>query len=186
MDHMEQTISVMSGALESTEEEKENENNKVAVETVNGNIYPIGTTQNDTPQTEGGASDVPGQKPASEGANNGLPQEEPSADVPQNNGVPQSIAEGELSQNVPQSNESPQGEPEGQQAGDTSQNSEEPQGDNVQSYRSQGYYIVQQGDSLRGICYKIYRDYSMIQALCEANAIEDQDYIWVGQKIILP
>lgn len=186
MDHMEQTISVMSGALESTEEEKENENNKVAVETVNGNIYPIGTTQNDTPQTEGGASDVPGQKPASEGANNGLPQEEPSADVPQNNGVPQSIAEGELSQNVPQSNESPQGEPEGQQAGDTSQNSEAPQGDNVQSYRSQGYYIVQQGDSLRGICYKIYRDYSMIQALCEANAIEDQDYIWVGQKIILP
>lgn len=52
--------------------------------------------------------------------------------------------------------------------------------------RAQGYYIVQPGDSLEEICYKIYETYAVLDALCEKNAIEDQDTIYAGQKIILP
>lgn len=56
----------------------------------------------------------------------------------------------------------------------------------VQTYLSQGYYIVQQGDSLVGICKKIYQTTAMMDKLCEVNGIENQDEIYAGQKLILP
>ena len=56
----------------------------------------------------------------------------------------------------------------------------------AETFRAQGYYVVKQGDSLRQICYKIYETYGMMDKLCEANGIDDQDFIYVGQKIVLP
>lgn len=56
----------------------------------------------------------------------------------------------------------------------------------AQTYLSQGYYTVQQGDSLVGICKKIYQTTAMMDKLCEVNGIEDQDEIYAGQKLILP
>ena len=66
---------------------------------------------------------------------------------------------------------------------------EEPKGDSqgeADAYLAQGYYIVQRGDSLRKICYRIYQTDTMMDELCEANGIEDMDTIYVGQKILLP
>ena len=54
------------------------------------------------------------------------------------------------------------------------------------TYLSQGYYIVQAGDSLAGICRKIYHTAAMMDELCELNDIEDADAIFVGQRLILP
>lgn len=56
----------------------------------------------------------------------------------------------------------------------------------AQTYLSQGYYIVQQGDSLVGICKKIYQTTAMMDKLCEVNEIENQNEIYAGQKLILP
>lgn len=56
----------------------------------------------------------------------------------------------------------------------------------AQTYLSQGYYTVQQGDSLVGICKKIYQTTAMMDKLCEVNGIENQDEIYAGQKLILP
>lgn len=56
----------------------------------------------------------------------------------------------------------------------------------AQVYLAQGYYIVQKGDSLVGICKKIYQTTAMMDKLCEVNGIEDQDAIYAGQKLILP
>lgn len=56
----------------------------------------------------------------------------------------------------------------------------------AQTYLNQGYYIVQKGDSLVGICKKIYQTTAMMDKLCEANEIEDADAIYAGQKLILP
>jgi len=56
----------------------------------------------------------------------------------------------------------------------------------VESYLSQGYYVVQAGDNLAGICRKIYRTTAMMEALCEANGIEDPDAIFAGQRLVLP
>ena len=56
----------------------------------------------------------------------------------------------------------------------------------AQTYLKQGYYIVQKGDSLVGICRKIYQTTAMMEKLCEANNIEDMDAIYAGQYLTLP
>lgn len=48
------------------------------------------------------------------------------------------------------------------------------------------YYTVQAGDTLNTICLGIYHSKDMVQALKEANGIEDGDKILVGQKLLLP
>lgn len=56
----------------------------------------------------------------------------------------------------------------------------------AESYLKQGYYVVQSGDNLAGICRKIYHTTAMMNALCAANDIEDPDAIFAGQKLVLP
>lgn len=55
-----------------------------------------------------------------------------------------------------------------------------------EKYLSQGYYIVQAGDSLAGICRKIYHTTAMMDELCEINDIDDPDAIFAGQRLSLP
>lgn len=56
----------------------------------------------------------------------------------------------------------------------------------AQTYLNQGYYVVQKGDSLVGICKKIYQTTAMLDKLCEVNGIEDEDSIYAGQYLTLP
>ena len=56
----------------------------------------------------------------------------------------------------------------------------------AQMYLSQGYYDVQKGDSLVGICRKIYQTTAMLDKLCEVNGIKDENAIYAGQRLILP
>lgn len=53
-------------------------------------------------------------------------------------------------------------------------------------YLSQGYYIVQKGDSLVGICRKVYNTTAMMDKLCETNGIDNPDAIYEGQYLTLP
>jgi len=55
-----------------------------------------------------------------------------------------------------------------------------------EEYLVQGYYVVQAGDSLAGICRKIYRTTAMMDELCEINDIDDPDAIFAGQRLTLP
>lgn len=48
------------------------------------------------------------------------------------------------------------------------------------------YYIVQSGDTLADISYKLYNTYTKVKEIMELNNIENQDIIWVGQKLIVP
>ncbi|MBP1755709.1 MAG: putative rane protein [Firmicutes bacterium] len=48
------------------------------------------------------------------------------------------------------------------------------------------YYIVTEGDTLAGISYKLYETYTKVAKIMELNHIEDQDVIYVGQKLIVP
>ena len=56
----------------------------------------------------------------------------------------------------------------------------------AQMYLSQGYYDVQKGDSLVGICRKIYQTTAMMDKVCEANGIDDPDALYAGQYLTLP
>lgn len=56
----------------------------------------------------------------------------------------------------------------------------------AERYLQQGYYIVQPGDSLAGICQKIYHTSAMMEQICELNKIENPDAIYAGQYLKLP
>ncbi len=47
-------------------------------------------------------------------------------------------------------------------------------------------YTIQKGDTLTGICLKIYGTDAKVQEICEYNGIKNPDSIKYGQKIMLP
>lgn len=48
------------------------------------------------------------------------------------------------------------------------------------------YYTVKAGDSLAGISYKLYNSANYISVIKKLNDIEDEDMIYIGQKLIIP
>lgn len=50
----------------------------------------------------------------------------------------------------------------------------------------QQYYTVGEGETLYGICLKVYHDLSRIDEICKLNKLDDQNKITSGQKLILP
>ena len=51
---------------------------------------------------------------------------------------------------------------------------------------SQNYYYVQEGDTLLSISLKMYQSEAYVKDIKEANQLEDENYIKIGQKLILP
>lgn len=49
-------------------------------------------------------------------------------------------------------------------------------------------YRVEKGDTLVTICWKLYgsRDDALIEKICEINKLENKDYIYVGQELLIP
>lgn len=56
----------------------------------------------------------------------------------------------------------------------------------AKTYVDQGYYVVQKGDNLAGICMKLYQTKAMMDKVCEANGIDNPDEIYAGQCLTLP
>lgn len=48
------------------------------------------------------------------------------------------------------------------------------------------YYIVQSGDTLADISYKLYKTYSKVNEIMQLNNIKNKDLIYAGQKLIVP
>lgn len=48
------------------------------------------------------------------------------------------------------------------------------------------YYVVEDGDTLADISYKLYSTYTKVKKIMELNNIDNQDLIYVGQKLIVP
>lgn len=48
------------------------------------------------------------------------------------------------------------------------------------------HYTVASGDSLAGIAYKLYNSANYISIIKELNGIEDENMIYIGQKLIVP
>ena len=47
-------------------------------------------------------------------------------------------------------------------------------------------YVVQEGETLYGICLEKYHDLSRVEEICELNGLDDVNMIKAGQKLILP
>lgn len=181
MENMEQTISVMSNAIEFVGEEKENEENKVSVETISGNVIPIEEELPEQEQNAAANEEEPPEQEQNAAANEEeLPEQEQkdAANEPPQDTAPAEETEASAGGQDGQNPDSPQVQKEAEPS--------QPAATPAETYLAQGYYIVQKGDSLRQICYGIYQTHSMMKKLCEANNIEDENTIYVGQKIILP
>lgn len=50
----------------------------------------------------------------------------------------------------------------------------------------QGVYVVQPGETLYGICFKLYQNLSKIDEICQINGIEDIDMLEAGRRLIVP
>ncbi len=48
------------------------------------------------------------------------------------------------------------------------------------------YYVVQEGDTLADISYKLYQTYTKVKKIMELNNLDNQDLIYSGQKLIVP
>ena len=160
MDAMETALKQMNRektmATEAQSEEPE-ENDAVKVESVEGNIFPQADAQQVETETEDPLTP--------EQADNHAPQSEDTEQQTENT--------------------APQAENTAQQAEENT-TLENADAQPVQSYLSQGYYIVQKGDSRVGICKKIYHTTAVMDQLCKVNGIENPDAIYEGQCLSLP
>ena len=66
------------------------------------------------------------------------------------------------------------------------QNSQERNTEEVVETMAQNYYYVEEGDTLLSISLKIYQSGEYVQDIKEVNQLEDENYIKIGQKLILP
>lgn len=48
------------------------------------------------------------------------------------------------------------------------------------------YYVVQRGDTLATISRKVYGDTSYVDAIARMNGLTNGDFIYIGQKLLLP
>lgn len=55
-----------------------------------------------------------------------------------------------------------------------------------ETQKTVNYYVVQDGDTLAGISYKLYKTYTKAKTIMKLNDIENPDYIFSGQKLIVP
>jgi len=51
---------------------------------------------------------------------------------------------------------------------------------------SDGVYVVEDGDTLAVISMKMYGDLSHVDAICKMNGLTDGNFIYIGQKLVLP
>lgn len=59
-------------------------------------------------------------------------------------------------------------------------------GAKTETVKNTQVYVVKKGDTLASISKKVYKSTKYISKILEANEIEDQDKIYVGQKLIMP
>ena len=47
-------------------------------------------------------------------------------------------------------------------------------------------HVVQDGETLYGICISEYHDVNKLKEICELNGLEDENKIVSGQQLLLP
>lgn len=163
-----------------TEASASEENVTVKVESVEGNITPQDDTQ--TAGQNGMQTDVTQLPAESDAADSTQTAEQDNTTADTTLATAESVTTQSGAQTTTENNTAQQSDTQTNNAtAQTSAASSE-----AAQYLSQGYYIVQKGDSLVGICRKVYNTTAMMDKLCETNEIENPDAIYEGQYLTLP
>ncbi len=176
------------------DEKKEAEASAITVETVAGNVEKQQTQPTGTDAAASTGTDETDTPSGTEISSTGTE----TAETAETTGAKQEEAQtGMAETDAPTETDAPSGtetQAAEEDAGNTEQTADTKAEEGAeteamteaQTYLKQGYYIVQKGDSLVGICRKIYQTTAMMEKLCEANNIEDMDAIYAGQYLTLP
>ena len=182
---------------------KDKPESHVVVEEADGGVYP--TTAAVTKETM--SETQPGSQNGGEGQNGGDGQAAGSGQKSENTqdgGDVQSSGNGQDSGGG-QNGESSQNSGNGQDGGN-SQESAQTQGGNKGASKEEGsgsqsssggasqaaaggtqrVHVVQDGETLYGICISEYHDVNKLKEICELNGLEDENKIVSGQKLLLP
>ena len=182
---------------------KDKPESHVVVEEADGGVYP--TTAAVTKETM--SETQPGSQNGGEGQNGGDGQAAGSGQKSENTqdgGDVQSSGNGQNSGGG-QNGESSQNSGNGQDSGN-SQESAQTQGGNKGASKEEGsgsqsssggasqaaaggtqrVHVVQDGETLYGICISEYHDVNKLKEICELNGLEDENKIVSGQKLLLP
>ena len=46
--------------------------------------------------------------------------------------------------------------------------------------------MVNPGETLYGICFKLYQNLSFLEEICRVNGLTDQNSIYAGQELLVP
>lgn len=182
LDAMEAAIAGMSaGQVTQTELTEEIETTEVTVETVAGNVskQEVAGTEVQSTETASDSQDaagINGQSTDTETASDGQNAADANGQSTDTEAAVNSGDTVDAEKTAAQSANS-------QDAADTETTEALTE---AQIYLQQGYYVVQQGDSLVGICRTIYQTTAMMDKLCEVNDIEDENAIYAGQYLTLP
>lgn len=164
---------------------KDKPESHVVVEEADGGVYP--TTAAVTKETM--SETQPGSQNGGEGQNGGDVQ---SSGNGQNSGGGQN---GESSQNSGNGQDGGNSQESAQtQSGNKGASKEEGAGSQSSSGGAsqaaaggtQRVHVVQDGETLYGICISEYHDVNKLKEICELNGLEDENKIVSGQKLLLP
>ena len=164
---------------------KDKPESHVVVEEADGGVYP--TTAAVTKETM--SETQPGSQNGGEGQNGGDVQSRGNG---QNSGGGQN---GESSQNSGNGQDGGNSQESAQtQSGNKGASKEEGAGSQSSSGGAsqaaaggtQRVHVVQDGETLYGICISEYHDVNKLKEICELNGLEDENKIVSGQKLLLP
>ena len=147
------------------------------------------TIDSKTAVVKGQASDVTEEQGSAEDAGNseGQAEGEESLDVEVVPGEVEPASDNEAAEEATKDTEQADSEVTSEQK---EVSKEKENDDNDQSKTEQvdqvKYYTVRTGDTLADISYALYHTYTKVNKIMELNGIEDQDLIYVGQKLIVP
>ena len=63
---------------------------------------------------------------------------------------------------------------------------EEPSDSQPVSAANYQVYVVNPGETLYGICFKLYQNLGHLDEICRVNGLTDQNSIYAGQELLVP
>jgi nucleoid-associated protein YgaU len=74
----------------------------------------------------------------------------------------------------------------GEDKKDTTENQNKSENKNEDEKKPLGEYTLQYGDTLWDLCHRFYGSENRLQDILAANNLNENDILYVGQKIIIP
>lgn len=163
MNQLQEAVSLIAGNFTEKEQTKKEDADEMVVTTVDGDVEPVDETVEASAESQKEDTD---KKESKEEKKEEAKQEDSNTDEKKENAKEEAKKE--------------------DSSEDSSQEAAAQAQSDSEKILAQGYYIVENGDSLESISTKIYGNTSRVSKIKEINNIENADAIFAGEKLILP